>query len=88
VAGKRFEAPPGKAPARIGLSIAGSYTMEARSPVLIDGRLVQPGQVVNLTRGVHLVTSAASAEPVTLRWGRGLYLPEFPPPDRPLFLGF
>lgn len=88
VAGKRFEAPTGETPARIDLLIAGPYTLEARRPVVIDGRLVQPGQLVELARGLHGVTSTGSPEPVTLRWGRGLYLPEYPPPDLPLFLGF
>jgi hypothetical protein len=88
VAGKRFEAPAGKASAEVDLPIAGSYTLEASGPVLIDGRLVQPGEVVELTKGAHRAAAVASAEAVTLRWGSRLYRPEYPAPDRPLFSGF
>ena len=87
VAGKHFEAPAGHGVSEIDLLIAGSYTVEASGPVLIDGRLVQPGQVVELTRGVHRAAAVGSAEAVTLRWGSRLYRPESPP-DRPLFSGF
>ena len=88
VAGKRFKAPHGAAPTRIDLLIAGRYTLEAISPVRIDGKVVHSWESVDLARGAHLVAATAASELVTLRWGETLYRPEYPAPDRPLFLGF
>jgi hypothetical protein len=88
VAGTRFEAPLAEPPARIDLLIGGLYTMEAGGPVLIDGRVTQPGQTIALTQGVHRAAGVNRAETVTLRWGKRLYRPVRPPPVRPLFLGF
>jgi hypothetical protein len=88
VAGKRFEAPLAEPPARIDLLIGGLYTMESGGPVLIDGRATQPGQTIELTRGMHRAAGVTRSEAVTLRWGNRLYRPVRPPPVRPLFLGF
>jgi hypothetical protein len=88
VAGTRFLAPRAETPARIDLLIGGLYTMEAGGPVLINGRVTQPGQTIALTQGVHRAAGVNRAETVTLRWGKRLYRPVRPPPVRPLFLGF
>ena len=87
VPGKRFEA--GAARARIDLLIAGRYTLEAQGPVLIDGRAVQPGESVELTRGGHWVSGTEWEGQAILRWGVDLYRPAEPPPEARLFyLGF
>jgi hypothetical protein len=89
VAGKRFEAPGGPTPARFYLAIAGRYTLEALHPIRIDGRVVQPGHAVDLSRGAHWVTALDGTVQATLRWGEALYRPAVPPPETRLyFLGF
>jgi hypothetical protein len=89
VAGKRLRASsPGAAPVPFDLLIPGRYTLEANSPIHIDGRVVSPGQSLDLGRGGHRATVPPAAEPATLRWGEGLYRPAEAPPSQEFFLGF
>jgi hypothetical protein len=88
VAGRRIRGGEGGGPQRFDLLIAGRYTLEARDPVRIDGRVIQPGQAVDLARGAHSVAGISGAEPVTLRWGEALYRPDEPPPEQLFYLGF
>ena len=70
------------------IAVAGTYTLETERPVMIDDRLVQPGESLTLSRGSHEILSSKVPLPVTLRWGQGLHRPSEPAPDMPLFLGF
>lgn len=70
------------------IAIGGLYTLEAQHQVVIDGRLVKPGESLALIRGPHLFTSPDAPQLVTLRFGEDLYRPSEPAPDMPLFLGF
>ncbi len=68
--------------------IPGPYTLEAEATVFIDGREIEPGDVVYLDSGwVHLKAAAGNVN-VTLRWGRYLYRPPEDPPTGYLFRGF
>jgi hypothetical protein len=88
VAGRSFEALHESDTASIDFRIAGRYTLESRGPIRIDGQVIQPGESVELRRGVHRFTAVRDAERITLRWGAGLYRPADPPPAPAPFLGF
>ena len=72
--------------AELTILIPGEYTVEGALAVRIDGRAVQPGDVIELAAGSHDVTSQAAGL-LTLRWGDHLYLPDEPPPRGPVFAG-
>jgi hypothetical protein len=88
VAGKRINGLNGEDRARIHLSIAGRYTLEAEGALRIDDRLIQPGQVVDLARGPHTIAGIGPGESATLRWGESLYRPAQPAPQQIFFGGF
>ena len=75
-------------PGTVLIAVAGPYTLETEQPVMIDERLVQPGESLALSRGHHEIRSSKAQLPVTLRWGHSLNRPYEPAPDMPLFLGF
>jgi hypothetical protein len=52
--------------------LAGDYKLHSDEPVVIDGRLVRPGQTLNLPVGMHAFAAAA---PFQLRL-------DLPPPPR------
>jgi hypothetical protein len=85
VAGKDVESGPGGPP--FSIAVPGAYTLEAAAPVMIDGMAAAPGAVVHLSRGRHLIRSAAPVA-VTLRWGDHLYRPRGAPSDGPVYRGF
>lgn len=91
VAGKRFEVAPARPVPPFEILIAGPYTLESPVPVVLDGRVMRPGEVVELGQGTHrlgLPEGAGKVTRVTLRWGDHLYRPDEPPPQGPLFRGF
>jgi hypothetical protein len=57
--------------------IDGAYTFESDGSGKIDGVLVSPGNVINLTSGVH----EYSGPQARLRWGDHLRVPDFDPPE-------
>jgi hypothetical protein len=70
VAGQQLNAAP--KPQRSLLRIAGTYTLEAEAPVMINGRWVMPGSAVTLPQG-WLGYRSEVAQDITLRWGDNLY---------------
>lgn len=68
--------------------IAGTYTLEAAGAVLIDGRIVRPGEQVSLNRGRHRLQASAPATDIVLRWGANLPRPDERAPVGPVFRGF
>ena len=70
------------------VAVAGHYRLETERPVMIDGRLVKPGESLTLSRGPHEIWASEAPLPVTLRWGKDLYRPDQPAPNMPFFLGF
>jgi hypothetical protein len=86
VAGKRLTL-DGGARAAFDIAVSGPYTVEAQTPVRIDGRDRLPGAVVALARGRHFAQSTASAH-ITLRYGKALPRPAADPPAGPIFWGF
>lgn len=88
VAGARVLVEDPAYPETATISVSGPYTLETDRPVMIDGRMVEPGESLALSRGLHEIRSLEASLPVTLRWGKGLYRPNKPAPDMPLFMGF
>jgi len=84
VAGKHVSVSPRDGTFEI--RVPGPYTLEGQQ-VLLNGRPIAPGQTVDLSRGLHRISSS-SIGLVTLRWGRHLSRPMGAPPDLPLFEGF
>lgn len=65
----------------------GIYTLEASTPVKIDGKTYHPDDVLNLNRGTHAITAKTPTQ-ATLRWGEHLYKPKETEPSAPIFTGF
>ena len=82
VAGKHLEVAGGETETEI--HIPGTYTLESAIEARIDGRLLGPGDTIDLAKGVHLVETE-TAGILTLRWGDHLYRPAGPPAREPIF---
>lgn len=78
VAGKSFAA--GSKDSAFMVHAGGTYTLEG-SAARIDGRLVQPGEALELSKGRHNFASAGSGA-ATLRWGNHLPRIAEPAPER------
>lgn len=69
--------------------IAGTYTLEAKENVEIDGKIVFPGETVTLTQGEHRLRSLGDERvKIVLRIGENLPKPERDPLSGELFRGF
>ena len=88
VAGKKFNLSGAKPSQAFEILIAGTYTVESSAPVMLDGRQVQPDDVIKLALGPHHIEMLAAEADVTLRWGDHLYRPREASPEGPLFNGF
>ncbi|MGF1608458.1 MAG: hypothetical protein ACFCUQ_03620 [Kiloniellales bacterium] len=89
VAGKRLALPREGDALSFEILIPGVYTLEAKAPVTIDGRLVEPGKSLRLDPGLHRAEIDANGPAkAILRWGEGLHRPAEPAPEGPLFTGF
>jgi hypothetical protein len=88
VAGKRFSSSVAGSSRTFEILIEGPYTVESTGPVILDGRQMQPDDVVTLERGTHRLQMSEAVPNVTLRWGNHLYRPSEAAPEGPLFTGF
>ena len=60
----------------IEIYVPGSYTLETKSAITIDGRPIEPGGVIDLTEGMHALRATSDVQQtVTLRWGASLARP-------------
>ena len=75
LAGRRLQVDA--APREVTMPISGEYKVRGDEPILIDGRVVEPGQVVLLDTTGHRI-SAAGPTTTTLIWNT---LPPLPLPD-------
>jgi hypothetical protein len=88
VAGKTIAAEPGTE-ARFEILISGPYTVEARTPVTIDGITLSPGDPIELAQGTHALSLiATTSETVRLRWGERLARPQRAPIRAAVFHSF
>ena len=89
VAGKRLLLEAGDGPRTFQVLIPGTYTLEAKRTVAIDGVDHAPGAFVALGRGSHQITTLDDGTlPVTLRWGRDLIRPAQAPSPQPIYTSF
>lgn len=86
VAGRAVRLEAGQ-PQQLSLPVAGPYTLEAASPVQIDGSVHAPGAVISMTSGDHELRSEEAID-LVLRYGDHLPRPPNKPPlHRDLFTG-
>jgi len=84
VAGKVVAANSNNVPASI--LVPGPYTLSGAATE-VDGRVIRPGEVVNLDRGMHRFT-AIDGKAARLTWGAHLHAPAEPPPPEPYWVWF
>ena len=68
--------------------IEGEFTLEAKYPALIDGKIVTPGNQFFLNQGRHILQGTKPDSNVTLRLGNNIYMPDYPAPAAPIYFGF
>jgi len=98
VAGKRLEVPQTGVARSFEILIPGTYTLESRRLIVIDGIARAPGDKVNLNQGWHRLSAqgpgAQARTPPTrpvdivLRWGADLYRPTQAPVPGRIFMPF
>ena len=88
VAGKKFTLSRAAPSQGFTILIEGTYTIVSRVPILLNGRRMQPNDVVTLSNGPHQIEMLATEANVTLHWGEHLYRPSEEAPVGPLFHGF
>lgn len=86
VAGKYISLPKPGNTVHFLIAITGPYTVEAAHKVIINERLLNPFDVIELNAGEHEIQSKTRQQ-VTLRWGRRLAIPESEPPSAWLYDG-
>ena len=64
--------------------VPGIFTVEAKSRIKINGKIYSPGQLVELRRGLNIV-SADQPQVLTLRWGDNIYRPAVDTQQQELF---
>ena len=88
VAGKMFSPSVAGPSQTFEILIEGPYTVESPEPIMLDGKQVQPDEVITLGLGRHHLQMRNAAPGVILRWGDHLYRPLEAAPEGPLFIGF
>lgn len=88
VTGKRLKAAAADRAYRFEILIPGSYTVEAKASVIIDGVDRKPGSIVVLDKGQHTFATRTAPATVILRWGINLYRPAVAPVSDGLFTPF
>ena len=84
IAGKAL---PARTPARPErFRVPGPYTVRD-APMIVDGTLMQPGEVVELERGEHML-AVPGDKSARLVWGDNLREPENPLSPGPLYVDF
>lgn len=78
--------PAGSSDHAFNVLVPGPYTVEGNG-VILDGTAYDKGAVVNLDRGLHVV-SGARRSAMRLVWGDHLPKPDGPPPAKPYYLEF
>ncbi|MGH6707761.1 MAG: ArnT family glycosyltransferase [Bradyrhizobium sp.] len=75
VAGKRLQIPAASDSVAFDIAVSGDYRLGSARPAVIDGQMREPGDVVRLAAGHHVLSGSVPGEAV-LRWA-----PALPPPD-------
>ncbi len=80
------DVPVGSEPVRFDLAVPGRFTIQ-QAPLVLDGVEYQPGTVVQLARGTHVIGGGRKAA-ARLIWGDNLRAPTYPAPTERLFIDF
>ncbi len=80
------EVPTGSGEFRFETLVPGPYTVQGAA-LVVDGRPVEPGEVVQITRGAHVIGGNRIAAS-RLLWGENLSPPTYDPPPEPHFTPF
>lgn len=86
VAGKNLRAESPDVDTAFDVAIAGDYRVEATEPVWIDGVMIEPGAIIDLTTGDHLFRTQTT-DSFILRWAAAAAAPAAAPVDLPDFFG-
>ncbi len=84
LAGKRFDFTEDP-PRSFEILVPGRYTLEAAGAVIIDGALVEPGMVIDLGRGGHMIEAAAGLPEAMLVYGDNPKRPESERNAQPIY---
>lgn len=81
VAGKRLQVPVSSDDVTFDMTVSGEYRLDAPGPTVIDGQIRQPGDIVRLATGQHVLSEGSTPGEVVLRWAKALPPPETAPVD-------
>lgn len=81
-----FDLAANQATRTINVRVPGPYTVNGTGAVSIDGHSHGAGDIVDLSRGLHTVSTATA--PIRLVWGKQLQVPAYAPPETPYFQSF
>lgn len=87
VVGKQFEFGSEFENYKFKITVPGVYTLEGDEKVLIDDRMINAGDTVNLETGNHSIRNQGTPCLINLRWGDHLYRPAEKPISTPIFIG-
>lgn len=85
VAGKEFSTGP--ASEEFSVRIPGRYILESKMPVNVNDVVLQPGEVILLSREAQTISSE-NQQRVVLRWAAARYRPQHKPSEKPVYRGF
>ena len=85
VPGKTLDSKPSAQ--SLDINLPGIYTIESEADITLNGVSYKPMAHVELKKGSTSISSEIE-QPVTLRWGKNLYKPDFAPLDNMIFHGF
>lgn len=88
VLGKKFELAAAGVEHRFEILVPGTYTVEGKTVMMIDGVERAPGDSIDLASGFHTALARIAPATVTLRWGSDLYRPADKPVADPIFVSF
>ena len=89
VAGKHFNGLDTGAKIDFRLLIGGTYTIESTAQISINGKLLEPLDIIDLESGIHeLRNEWGRKQDVVLRWGDNLPAPQQAEPTQPIYMNF
>jgi hypothetical protein len=87
VVGRRFEFKRNYESYKFSIAVPGVYTVEGDKSVMIDSKLIQAGDTIDLKTGTHTITNQETSGLIKLRWGDHLYRPSEKPMSIHSFIG-
>jgi len=88
IAGKHIQLSNTRPLADMSIAVAGVYTLESETSVIVNERTLYPGQTLYLSQSIHTVRSKGNFGNYTFRWGNHTYRPTPLEEEAQLFTGF